>query len=81
MTGASGGDPAAGGDGGAPGQPYDKKMEMWRRRWARSQEVMGKHGVVLRAWRNGTDVMDECLSILENEFVRMSNEDDSDDNG
>ena len=81
VTGASGGDPAAGGDGGAPGQPYDKKMEMWRRRWARSQEVMGKHGVVLRAWRNGTDVMDECLSILENEFVRMSNEDDSDDNG
>lgn len=74
VTGATGGDPSAGGDGGAPGAPYDKKLEMWRRRWARSEEIMKKHGVILRVWRNGTDVMEECVTIVEREVSKYEDE-------
>lgn len=65
VTGATGGDPAAGGDGGAPGQSADRKLEMWKRRWARSREIMTHHGVFLQTWRNGADVMDQCAMIVE----------------
>ncbi|KAK5085487.1 hypothetical protein LTR05_004772 [Lithohypha guttulata] len=76
VTGANLGDPAAGGDGGtAPGQPLDRKLEMWKRRWQRSEEIMRKQGVVLRAWKTGSDVMDECLEIVEREFRRVGIED------
>ena len=64
-TGATGGDPAAGGDGGAPGQPHNKKEEMWRRRWARAEEIMRSKGVVLKTWRVGGDVMNECVKLVE----------------
>lgn len=65
-TGASGGDPAAGGDGGALGTaPYDKKVEMWKRRWARSEEIMKKNDVMLRTWRRGEDVMTLCVRLVE----------------
>lgn len=65
VTGATGGDPSAGGDGGAPGAPYDKKLEMWKRRWARSEDIMRRNGVLLRTWRRGEDVMNECREIVE----------------
>jgi phosphatidate phosphatase APP1 len=64
-TGATGGDPAAGGDGGLPGTPYNKKEEMWKRRWARAEEIMRSKGIVLRSWRVGSDVMSECVRIVE----------------
>ncbi|ETN42247.1 uncharacterized protein HMPREF1541_04188 [Cyphellophora europaea CBS 101466] len=67
-TGATGGDPQAGGDGGAPGAPYDKKEEMWKRRWARAEDIMQRQRVVLRTWRVGTDVMEECVRLVEREF-------------
>lgn len=67
-TGATGGDPAAGGDGGLPGGSYDKKLELWRRRWARSEEIMQQRGVVLRSWRVGSDVMDECVKLVQKEL-------------
>ncbi|KIV94068.1 hypothetical protein PV10_05225 [Exophiala mesophila] len=67
-TGASGGDPMAGGDGGAPGAPYDKKLEIWKRRWQRSEEIMQQRGVVLRTWRIGSDVMDECIALVKREM-------------
>ena len=70
-TGATGGDPAAGGDGGYPGAPYDKKLEIWRRRWERAEEVMRKRNVVLRSWRVGTDVMDECVRLVKREMERQ----------
>ena len=65
-TGANYGDPAAGGDGGVnpPGQ-YNKKEEMWKRRWARAEEIMRQRGVVLRKWRVGNDVMAECVKLVE----------------
>lgn len=74
-TGASGGDPAAGGGGGAPaGMSYNKKEEMWKRRWARAMDIMKREGVVLRSWRVGTDVMDECVAIVEGNFRELKHE-------
>lgn len=70
VTGSTGGDPNAGGDGGAPGQPYDKKLEMWKRRWTRSEEIMKQHGVVLKTWTNGTDVMGLCERLVRQELKR-----------
>jgi phosphatidate phosphatase APP1 len=64
-TGASGGDPAAGGDGGLPFGTPDKKEEMWRRRWARAEAEMKRHSVVLRSWRVGEDVSAEAVRIVE----------------
>lgn len=65
-TGASGGDPAAGGDGGAAlGASMDKKEEMWRRRWQRAESEMRSRGVVLRTWRVGEDVSAEAVRIVE----------------
>ena len=65
-TGASGGDPAAGGDGGAPpGASFDKKEEIWRRRWQRAEHELQRRGVVLRSWRVGSDVQDEATRIVE----------------
>lgn len=64
----AGGGFVSGGDGGGgalAGSPYNKKEEVWRRRWARAEEVMRKEGVVLRTWRVGTDVMDECVALCE----------------
>lgn len=71
VTGATGGDPNAGGDGSAPGQPYDRKLEMWKRRWARSEDIMRRQGVVLRSWRNGSDVMEECVTLVERSLTEM----------
>lgn len=76
VTGASGGDPLAGGDGGAPGASMDRKLEMWKRRWARSEDIMRKHGVMLAMWRNGGDVMDRCTEIVEKAFKQMDKEDE-----
>ena len=66
FTGASGGDPAAGGSGGAPpGSSYTKKLEIWKRRWERAEEIMKGYGVHLRTWRVGADAMDDCVMIVQ----------------
>lgn len=67
-TGATGGDPAAGGDGGLPGAPYDKKLDMWKRRWARAEEIMKQRKVMLRSWRVGSDVMDDCIRLVKKDM-------------
>jgi len=54
------------------GEPQlNKKEETWRRRWKRAKEIMDKEGVMLRTWRVGADVMDECVSVAEKELHRM----------
>jgi phosphatidate phosphatase APP1 len=74
-TGSSAGDLAIGGGGVAPaGLPNNKKEEMWRRRWARAKDIMKREGVVLRSWRVGTDVMDECVEIVEGNFRELKHE-------
>jgi phosphatidate phosphatase APP1 len=72
-TGATGGDPMAGGDGGLPGASYDKKEEMWKRRWARAEDIMQRQRIVLRTWRVGTDVMQECIQLVERELQGQQN--------
>ncbi|KAK5100907.1 hypothetical protein LTR70_001056 [Exophiala xenobiotica] len=76
VTGASGGDPAAGGDGGAPAAPYDKKLDMWKRRWARSEGIMKRQGTVLKMWRSGTDVMGLCTRLVEGALGEFREEDE-----
>jgi phosphatidate phosphatase APP1 len=65
-TSATGVDPAGGGDGDAhPGATYNKKEEVWKRRWARAEELMRSHDVLLRSWREGGDVIDECVRLVQ----------------
>ncbi|RMZ91748.1 hypothetical protein DV736_g996, partial [Chaetothyriales sp. CBS 134916] len=65
VTGANLGDPTSGADGGAGAYQTNKKEEMWRRRWARAEEIMRQKGVVLRSWRVGGDAMGECVKLVE----------------
>jgi hypothetical protein len=52
------------------GGTYDKKLEIWKRRWARAEEIMNQRGIVLRSWRVGSDVMDECVRLVKREMER-----------
>lgn len=58
--------------------PINKKEEMWKRRWARAKEIMDRKGVVLRAWRVGTDVSDECEQLVRKALKEMENRDRDD---
>ncbi len=60
------------GEVGVPGAPYNKKEEMWKRRWARSEEIMRSKGVLLRKWRVGGDVMGECVRLVEKAQMDIS---------
>ena len=42
-----------------------KKEDLWRRRWARAEELMRAHGVILRTWRVGSDVMGTAVTVVE----------------
>ena len=66
-SGASGSDDANGdGNGGNGDEPIlSKKEEMWIRRWARARDIFEDKGVVLRSWRVGEDVADECVRLVE----------------
>ncbi|KAF2460389.1 hypothetical protein BDY21DRAFT_280251 [Lineolata rhizophorae] len=52
------------------------REETWRRRWARAKEVLDSKGVVLRSWRVGEDVAEECVRVVE-EVQRGLNEKES----
>ena len=56
---------------GTAGAPYDKKLEIWRRRWQRSEEMLRARKVVLKTWRVGSDVSDECLRLAQRELERQ----------
>ncbi|PKS10376.1 hypothetical protein jhhlp_002127 [Lomentospora prolificans] len=44
----------------------NKKLELWRRRLARAQEILDDHGVQLYTWRRGYDVIEEATGIVKN---------------
>ncbi|KAL2112742.1 hypothetical protein VUR80DRAFT_6624 [Thermomyces stellatus] len=46
----------------------NKKLELWRRRLERAQEVLEGRGVALYTWRNGQDVMREAVGIVRTEL-------------
>lgn len=47
------------------GAPVNKKLDMWRRRWKRSKDILDGQGVQLRAWRVGDDVCLEAVKMVE----------------
>ncbi|GAM87776.1 hypothetical protein ANO11243_058040 [Dothideomycetidae sp. 11243] len=54
------------------GQPVNKREEMWKRRWRRAKDIMDRHGVMLRTWRVGSDVMEECVRVVDKELEHMT---------
>lgn len=51
---------------GSPGSPgLSKKESMWRQRWMRAEYILKDKGVVLRTWRVGKDVEEECCKLVE----------------
>ncbi|KAL9622551.1 MAG: hypothetical protein Q9160_003048 [Pyrenula sp. 1 TL-2023] len=44
---------------------YNRKEEIWRRRWARAEDDLRHLGVVLKSWRVGTDVMSDTVHLVE----------------
>lgn len=51
--------------------PVNKKLELWKRRWARAGAVMEREGVLLRTWHVGEDVSDECIRLVQNAMEDM----------
>ncbi|CAK7234338.1 hypothetical protein SEUCBS140593_008908 [Sporothrix eucalyptigena] len=45
--------------------PPNKKVDMWRRRLAHAQDVLGPQGVALYTWRRGQDVAVEAVGIVK----------------
>ncbi|RPB18823.1 hypothetical protein L211DRAFT_831259 [Terfezia boudieri ATCC MYA-4762] len=43
----------------------DKKAELWKRRWEYADEVLAEQGVLLRSWRVGQDVQEECVALAK----------------
>lgn len=45
--------------------PVNKKLDLWRRRWRRAQEILGGQGVELRSWRKGEDICIDAIKLVE----------------
>jgi len=43
----------------------DKKAELWKSRWEYADEVLAEQGVLLRSWRVGQDVQEECVALAK----------------
>ncbi|EKG10984.1 hypothetical protein MPH_11987 [Macrophomina phaseolina MS6] len=56
------------------GSTGNKREDLWRKRLARAEQVLGEKGVVLRTWRVGSDVMDEALKLVETTLERQTRE-------
>lgn len=50
----------------------NKKLELWRRRLERAQEVLEGERVALYTWRRGEDVMREAVGIVKAELERRN---------
>ena len=48
-----------------PDDAQAKKEDMWKRRWAKAQQTLGEHGIELRGWRVGDDVMDDAIMLVK----------------
>ena len=48
-----------------PPKLLDKKAELWKRRWEYADEVLARQGVLLRSWRVGKDVHEECVALVK----------------
>lgn len=48
----------------------ERKLEVWNRRWAYARAALEKNGVILKTWKVGSDVKEECLEIVARELRR-----------
>ena len=53
------------------GPPINKKLELWKRRWARANELLAKEGVMLKSWRKGEDVANTAIQLVERNLKSM----------
>jgi phosphatidate phosphatase APP1 len=48
------------------GEQYgSKKEQLWRQRWVTAEQTLGEHGVILRGWRVGSDIIGESVRIIK----------------
>ncbi|KAF1808896.1 hypothetical protein P152DRAFT_404627 [Eremomyces bilateralis CBS 781.70] len=52
---------------GQEAQQGNKREQLWRVRWARAEQTLRERGggVVLRRWREGGDVVGECIKVVQ----------------
>ncbi|KAI1503302.1 hypothetical protein F5X99DRAFT_407119 [Biscogniauxia marginata] len=75
-AGAGGGPPRrstpTGGNGGSPTSgPVNKKLDLWKRRLERAQDILDQHGVSLYTWRRGDDVVTEAVGIVRDKLREL----------
>lgn len=75
ITGNWGDNGGADGGSGNYQNPVNKKEELWKKRWARAKDIMDRQGVVLRAWRVGSDVEDVCVNLVRQTLKEMDETD------
>ncbi|RKF55240.1 putative actin cytoskeleton organization protein app1 [Erysiphe neolycopersici] len=51
--------------------PVNKKLEIWRRRWKKAEQVLSSQGVKLRSWRVGGDVYLETIRNIEEKLLEL----------
>jgi phosphatidate phosphatase APP1 len=55
-----------------PNTVVNKKLELWKQRWRRAQDILGPKGVMLRTWRTGDDICLEAVHLVEKNMREMS---------
>ena len=50
----------------------NKNEELWRRRWLRAQTLLQGHGVRLRSWRVGQDVLQDSIDLVQHSHQSLS---------
>ncbi|POS83544.1 hypothetical protein EPUL_003276 [Erysiphe pulchra] len=51
--------------------PVNKKLEIWRRRWKKAEQILSSQGVKLRSWRVGGDVYLETIRNVEKKLLEL----------
>lgn len=55
----------------SPNIPVNKKLDLWKRRYKRSKDILDAQGVVLRTWRVGQDVCIDAVQLVERTLREM----------
>lgn len=56
------------------GDSYGTKREqLWRQRWAKAEQILKEHGVVLKSWRVGSDVAGDAERIIKEAEKKWKN--------
>ncbi|GAB7360353.1 hypothetical protein MBLNU230_g8311t1 [Neophaeotheca triangularis] len=58
----------------SPGEGLSRKEAMWKQRLARARGIMDEKGVVLRTWREGWELKDLSVKLVEEEERRIQRE-------